>query len=123
MMNNLIEYKESIWKKFKINFGKFLNMFRKRTTIGENNSEQINIEKMEHKEEKNLFREQLQKDIKNEKTKEELLEKIDSNFDIIHTLPNERLDQISELYNEKINKVKARLEKKRLLLEKKRQLL
>lgn len=45
------------------------------------------------------------------------------NFNVIYTLPAERLNQISGLYNDKINKIKARIEKKRLLLEKKQRVL
>lgn len=125
-MNYLIEYKEGIWKKIKDNFYKFLNIFKKKHDIHQNcdsHDEQISKEELNLKDNRSTFIEQLQTDVKNEKAKDELLDEVEKNFNLIYTFPTERLDQISLLYNERINKVKARIEKKRLMLKEKQQLL
>lgn len=123
MMSNLVEYKESIWKKLKVKFLSFLNMFKEKNSIRQDYDKQTKQDKLGANDSKVEFKEQLQKQIKNEQAKNDILDEVERNFDLIYSFPSERLNQISDMYNEKINNIKKRIEQKRILLMKRKKAL
>lgn len=123
MMSNLVEYKESIWKKLKVKFLSFLNMFKEKNSIRQDYDKQTKQYKLGANDSKVEFKEQLQKQIKNEQAKNDILDEVERNFDLIYSFPSERLNQISDMYNEKINNIKKRIEQKRILLMKRKKAL
>ena len=123
MMSNLVEYKESIWKKLKVKFLSFLNMFKENNSIQQDYDKQTKQDKLGANNSKVDFKEQLQKQIKNEQAKNDILDEVERNFDLIYSFSSERLNQISDMYNERINNIKKRIEQKRILLMKRKKAL
>lgn len=118
-MSNLIKYDEGIWGTIKRTFAKIFDkiksFYKTDNTIqvikqDENNSNTCNS---------NVFKEKLKDDsIQRNMIKKDIISQIEEKFDLIYTLPTERLKQISLLYSEAINNKKAEIEALKIKLEK-----
>ena len=86
-------------------FNKFISFFRKIFWKKNKTSEVENKCIIEKTDKKEQFKTDLQREIKENSTKDDIISKIEENPDIIYELSNERLDQLLELYDEKILKL------------------
>ena len=90
--------KDNIFNKF-INF--FIKLFKRKDEIVYIAEKSVvNTEK-----EKNNFKLELQQEVETNNKKEDIINQIESNPDLIYQLSDERLIQLIELYDEKILKL------------------
>lgn len=97
---------EGLPKKINDNiFNKFISFFRKIFWRKNKTSEVENKYVIENTDTKEEFKMRLQKEVKENNKKEEIIRKIEENPNIIYELSDERLSQLLELYDEKILKL------------------
>lgn len=75
------------------------------------NSEEILSIEAPKIEKHNEFRENLEKQVKLQNNKTDILDKIENTPELILTLPVERLKQLSELYDEQLLEVELKIKK------------
>ena len=84
----------------------FRSLFSKKTETLEK-TEDKNIENVEKNDEeiKPSFKETIQEDVQEVENRTSIIDEIEKNPDIIHTLSNEKLKELIKLYDEEIAKV------------------
>lgn len=119
-MNGLIKYEDSLWGKIKRKFSDFLKLFRKKENVDENvivPNPVANI-KLDTENETILIApdaqsnlsEKMQNEIQTEKDKQQLLEEVNNNIEIVRNFPKERLKQVSQLFDEACEKQRKEIE-------------
>lgn len=100
-MNNLPKKSNNIFYKIKLFF---IKLFKK------DYEEILSIEAPKIQT-NNEFRENLEKQVKLQNNKNDIIDKIDKTPELILTLPPERLKQLSELYDEQLLEVELKIRK------------